>query len=72
MAPFYGWGSAVFIATEPLRGDSLLCTTKSQGVHGTHFIDLGMMKGRDELGATYTITGALCIQSFYEQLSKIC
>ena len=32
-------------ATEPLWGDSLLFTTKSPGVPGTHLIDLGMMKG---------------------------
>ena len=32
-------------ATEPLQGDSLLFTTKSPGVSGTHLIDLGRMKG---------------------------
>ena len=32
-------------ATEPLRGDSLLFTTKSPGGPGTHLIDLGRMKG---------------------------
>ena len=32
-------------ATEPLRGDSLLFATRSPGVHSTHLIDLGRMKG---------------------------
>ena len=32
-------------ATEPLRGDSLLFTTQSPGVPGTHLTDLGRMKG---------------------------
>ena len=32
-------------ATELLRGDSLLFTTKSPGGPGTHLIDLGRMKG---------------------------
>ena len=32
-------------ATEPLRGDSLLLTTQSPGVPGTHLIDLERMKG---------------------------
>ena len=31
--------------TEPQRGDSILFTTKSPGVPGTHFIDLGKIKG---------------------------
>ena len=44
MAPFYGWGSAAS-RLEPLRGGSLLFTTKFPEVPGTHFIDLGRMKG---------------------------
>ena len=44
MAPFYGWGSAAS-RPEPLRGGSLLFTTKFPEVPGTHFIDLGRMKG---------------------------
>ena len=32
-------------ATEPLRGDSLLFTTKSPQIPGTHFIDPGRIKG---------------------------
>ena len=44
MAPFYGWGS-VASRLEPLRGGSLLFTTKFPEVPGTHFIDLGRMKG---------------------------
>ena len=44
MAPFYGWGSTAS-RPEPLRGGSLLFTTKFPEVPGTHFIDLGRMKG---------------------------
>ena len=43
MAPFYGWGLTV-LRLEPLRGDSLLFTTKFPEIPGTHFIDLGRMK----------------------------
>ena len=32
-------------ATEPLRGDGLLFTTKFQEIPGTHYIELGRMKG---------------------------
>ena len=39
-------------ATEPLQGDSLLLTTKSLGGLGTHLIDLRLMKGLVDLGAT--------------------
>ena len=34
-------------ATRPLQEDNLLLTTKSQGVPGTNFIDLGRMKSWD-------------------------
>ena len=44
MAPFYGWGSTPS-RLEPLRGGSLLFTTKFPEVPGTHFIDLERMKG---------------------------
>ena len=44
MAPFYGWGSTAS-RPEPLRRGSLLFTTKFPEVPGTHFIDLGRMKG---------------------------
>ena len=44
MAPFYGWGSTAS-KLEPLRGGSLLFTTKFPDIPGTHFIDLGRMKG---------------------------
>ena len=43
MTPFYGFNCLK--ATESLRGDSLLFTTKSPGVPGVHLIDLGMMNG---------------------------
>ena len=44
MAPFYGWGSTAS-RLEPLRGGSLLFTTKFAEIAGTHFIDRGKMKG---------------------------
>ena len=44
MAPFYGWGSTASWL-EPLRGGSLLFTIKFLEILGTHFIDLGRMKG---------------------------
>ena len=37
MALFYGWGSATS-RLAPLRGDSLLFTTKHPEILGTHFI----------------------------------
>ena len=40
MAPFYGW-SSIASRLEPLRGGSLLFTTKFPEIPGTHFIDLG-------------------------------
>ena len=39
MAPFYGWGSTIS-RLEPLRGGSLLFTTKFPEIFGTRFIDL--------------------------------
>ena len=42
MAPFYGRGSTASRLT-PLQGGSLLFTTKSPGIPGTHFINLGMI-----------------------------
>ena len=44
MTPFYEWGSTVS-RLEPLRGGSLLFTTKFPETPGTHFIDLGRIKG---------------------------
>ena len=44
MAPFCEWGSTAS-RLEPLRGGSLLFTTKFPEILGTHFIDLGKMKG---------------------------
>ena len=40
MAPFYGWGSTAS-RLEPLRGTSLLFTTKFPDINGTHFIWIG-------------------------------
>ena len=41
---FYGWDSTTS-KLEPLQGGSLLFTTNSPEIPGTHFIDLGRMKG---------------------------
>ena len=49
--PFFGWGSTAS-KLEPLQGGSLLFTTKFLEISGTHFIDLGRMKGWVELGTT--------------------
>ena len=43
MASFYEWVSTAS-RLEPLRGGSLLFTTKFPEIPGTHFIDLGGMK----------------------------
>ena len=51
MAPFYGWGSTAS-RLQPLWGGSLLFTNKFPEIPGTHFIDLGNMKGWVDLGAT--------------------
>ena len=39
------WMGSTASRLEPLRGGSLLFTTKYPEVPGTHFIDLGRMKG---------------------------
>ena len=44
MDSFYGLGSTAS-RLEPLRGGSLLFTTKFPEIPGTHFIDLGRMQG---------------------------
>ena len=51
MAAFYGWRS-IASRLEPLRGGSLLFTNKFPQISGTHFTDLGRMKGWVDLGAT--------------------
>ena len=43
MACFYGWSSTAS-SLEPLRGGSLLFTTKFPEIPGTHFINLGRWK----------------------------
>ena len=43
MAPFYGWDSTASRLV-PLRGGSLLFTTKFPDILGTHFLDLQIMK----------------------------
>ena len=42
--PFLWVGFNRLKATEPLIGDSLVFTTQSRGVPGTHLFDLGSMK----------------------------
>ena len=44
MAPFYGWGS-IASRLQPLPGGSLLFTIQFPEISGTHFINLGRMKG---------------------------
>ena len=44
MAPFYGRGSTAS-RLDPLRGGSLLFTTKYPGITSIYFINLGRMKG---------------------------
>ena len=51
MAPFYGWGTTAS-RRQPLRGGSLLFTTKFPQIPGTHFIDFRRMKGWLDLGPT--------------------
>ena len=51
MAPFSGWGSTAS-RLEPLRGGSLLFTTKFPEIPGNHFIDPGRMKDWVDLGAS--------------------
>ena len=38
-------GFNCLMATQPLQGDSLLFTTRSTGLPGTHLVGLGRMKG---------------------------
>ena len=42
--PFLWMGFNCLKTTEPLRGGSVLCTTKFPKLPGTHLIDLGRMK----------------------------
>ena len=51
MAPFYGWGLTAS-RLEQLQRSNLLFTTKFPEIPGTHFIDLGGMKGWVDLGVT--------------------
>ena len=45
VGPFNGWGPTDSRLEQPLRGGSLLFTTKFEEIPGTHFIDFGKMKG---------------------------
>ena len=51
MVPFYGWGSTASKLI-PLWGGSLPFTTKFPHIPGTHFTNLGRMKGWVDLEAT--------------------
>ena len=44
MSPFYEWGSTAS-RLEPLRGGSILFTTKFPETSGTQFIELRRMEG---------------------------
>ena len=44
MVPFYGWGSTAS-RLQLLWGGSLLYDTKFPEIPGTHFINVGRMKG---------------------------
>ena len=44
MTPFYEWVSTAS-RPEPILGDSLLFSFKFPEIPGTHFIDLGRIKG---------------------------
>ena len=44
MVPLYGWSSTAS-KLQPLRGGSLLFAIQVPEIPGTHFIDLGRMKG---------------------------
>ena len=44
MAPSYGWGSTAS-RLQPVRGGNLLFTIQFPEILGTHFINLGRMKG---------------------------
>ena len=50
MSPFYRWGSTTS-RPEPIQGGSLFFTTKFPEIPGTHFIDLGRIKGLVDHGA---------------------
>ena len=71
MAPFYGWGSTAS-RLEPLRGGSLLFTTKFPEVPGTHFIDLGRMKGRPWSHPAVLNTGPLDWESSQTMSNSSC
>ena len=68
MTPFYGFNCLE--ATESLRGDSLLFTTKSPGVPGVHLIDLGMMNGWVDLETTGQLQDQLTFSSFWGLINE--
>ena len=54
MAPFYGWGSTTS-RLEPLRGDSLLFTTKFPEVHMVPQISSAMNRMFCHLGSSFAL-----------------
>ena len=50
MAPFCGWGFNCLKTTEPLRGGSLLFTTKFPDNPGTHLILKFLLQILDQIG----------------------
>ena len=56
---------------EPLRGGSLFFTTKFPETPGTHFIDLGRMKGWVDLGATQRFWTEKVDQRFFFKYCRI-
>ena len=51
MAPFYGWGSPVS-GLQSHRKKTVYFLPLSLGIHSTHVIELGRVKGWVDLGAT--------------------
>ena len=68
MTPFFFFN--FLEATESLRGDSLLFTTKSPGVPGVHLIDLGMMNGWVDLETTGQLQDQLTFSSFWGLINE--
>ena len=63
--PFYGWGFNCFKATEPLRGDSLLFTTKFRGIS---VISRGKISFADFLFVCKYGSAIVCICPHYSRI----
>ena len=64
-------GFNCFKATEAMRRESLLCTSKSPGVTGTHLIYLRRIKGQYILSYFYKPFSALSFFRNFAQFSLI-